>query len=857
MALGGLLGGSTGVMSITTTLGADKLLVLRMSGSERLSRLPEYRVDLVGNTTLTGSRESIDIHALLGTRANVTIDVRGTPRHFNAFITQAQRGERHGRFDSFSIVMRPWLWFATRTRNSRVFQNKTVKDIVTDVLATYSADSDWRLLSESAYPTLEYCLQYDETDFDFVSRLLEEHGIYYFFEHSDTAHTLVLVDAMVKHVSKEDSSPVVWANQLKEEGCITNWRCVEEARSLKVAVADYDYLDSANVVTGEHAVPPVVAHEVLGDAEIYEYPARVVQNQTVTEAVSAGSDAYHRAKLILQEAQSLQTCYTGTTNAFDMAVGTTFQLSKSARTADNVNYLLVGCTFRAEYADHEAIEDLKSIKQRRDGFVAEVVAINAMEAVFRPERSTPKPRMWGPQTAVVVGASGNEIETDKHGRVKVQFPWDREGENNENSSCWVRVSQPWAGKKMGLWMLPRIGHEVVVSFIDGDPDRPLVTGSLHNDLNTPPYDLPTQAHTSGWVSHSTKEGAADALNELRFCDDKDNEHIWFQAQKAFYRHVKGDTFDHLEMNETRKVVKAVKEVVGEEWSLNVGKDVMHDFGKDFHTTVAGDIFTKGAATWQIKLAKELSVKTDTDVSVDATGKTDWKSGGDIHTESGGVIHLKSTGNLVGESNGKISFKAAAGDFIAEALSIKQKASTEFVIECPAGIKLVCGGSSIALTPAGVTIDGTLVSINGGGGGGSAGSGESAAAASPKEVADAKVLEDLKPDKASDYDKLLADPFATEAAAATPAVPAAPDTSAAEAAADAAAEAAAATAAKAAKTAAGAADAASAAADEALGLAAVLANTAAAAALAAGAAAVAAADMLTPSDSGQDPAAPTE
>ncbi|MFY8016575.1 MAG: type VI secretion system Vgr family protein, partial [Inhella sp.] len=353
-----------------------------------------------------------------------------------------------------------------------------------------------------------------------------------------------------------------------------------------------------------------------------------------------------------------------------------------------------------------------------------------------------------------------EIEVDKHGRVKVQFHWDRLGANNQESSCWVRVAQPWAGKNMGLWVLPRMGHEVVVNFIGGDPDRPIITGSVHNDANPPPYELPKRSYTSGWLSHSTKEGAVDAYNELRFSDEKDKEHIWLAAQKDFYRSVKGNTFDHLQMNETRKVAETVKEVIGKEWLLNVVQDVKHEFGKDFHTKVTGDVFTTGGATWQIKLADKLSVKTETDAGFDVGGKTAWKSGSDVHIQSGGVLHTKSTGNLVQEAGGKLSLKATA-DLLAQGVSVKIKGNGEVVIEGALGIKLVCGGSSIALSPAKVDIVGPLVNINCGGGGGSAGAAEAAAAAQPAEVAEAAPDENLKPDKAEDYDKALKDPFAEE------------------------------------------------------------------------------------------------
>lgn len=767
MALGGLLGGGDLVMKITTTLGADKLLVLRMEGRESLGKLAEYRVDLVGNVTMLGEAEDIDVHRLLGTRANVTMDVQDRKREFNAFVVKMQRGERHGRYEAFTMIMRPWLWFATKTRNSKVFQNKSVKDIVTDVLTPYSSDFEWRLKVAADYKPLEYCVQYDETDFDFVSRLLEEAGIYYFFEHTSTKHTMVLIDAMTKHVSKKTSDPVKWANSLKHKDTITNWLMQEEVRSVKATVIDHDYLATATAIEQNKSVSPNKATSKLGTAEVYEYPANVVLNQVKPESQPATTAATQRAKVLQEGLFSMQQAFTATTNAQDMACGATFEVTEEGGgllggmfggdSKREGKYLVVSASYRLEFADHEAIEDLKSIRKRRDGFVADVVVIDVKGEPFRPDRTTPRPLMHGPQTALVVGASGNEIETDKHGRVKVQFFWDRLGTKNQDSSCFVRVAQPHAGKSFGFWSVPRVGQEVVVSFIGGNPDRPLITGAVYNDVNPIAYELPKLATVSGWRSRSSKEGTLEMFNELRFEDEKTKEYVWFQAQKDFYRSVKENAFDMVLKNETVKVKLTRKEVVGENWYMNVGKDVMQDFGKDLHVKVAGDIFFTGAATYQLQLAKDISVKGGADAGVDITGKTELKSGGDINLESGGNFSLKASTNLVQQAGSKLSLKAGA-DLLAEGVNVKIKGSAEVVIEGSAGIKLVCGGSSIALGPAGVDIVGPMVKINSGGGGGSAGSADAATAAQPKAPTEAKNQEELTSAKATDYDKLFEDPI---------------------------------------------------------------------------------------------------
>jgi len=344
----------------------------------------------------------------------------------------------------------------------------------------------------------------------------------------------------------------------------------------------------------------------------------------------------------------------------------------------------------------------------------------------------------GPLTATVVGASGNEIETDKHGRVKVQFHWDRKGKKDQNSSCWVRVAQPWAGKGFGMWTVPRIGHEVVVNFIDGNPDRPLITGSVYNDVNMIAYELPKLATVSGWRSHSSKEGDDKMFNELRFEDEKAKEYVWLQAQRDFYRSVKENAFDMVLKNETVKVKLTRKEVVGENWFMFVGKDVMHEYGKDQHTKVAGDIFLTGAATYQMSITKDLSAKVGGDAGLAVTGKLHIKADGDLMAKAANV-HIKGDTNVNIEGGSSVNVKGASS----------------VVIEAGSSMTLKAGGSTIVLGASGVTIDGAMVKVNSGGSGGSA---SAATAASPAEPADAKNQEELTAAKETDYDKLFEDPI---------------------------------------------------------------------------------------------------
>lgn len=755
MALGGLLGPTHQVLKIDTTAGAGALLVLGAEGREYLSRMPEFSVELVGALNMLGRPREIDVQTLLGTRANLQMDVGGDKRDFNGFIVRMQIGERHGRYESYSITLRPWLWFLTRRKNSRVFQGKTVKQIVTEVLGEYSTHHEFRLMPAPPLPELDYCVQYDETDFDFVSRLLEEAGICYFFEHTSDTHTMVMADAMAKHKSKKSKKAITWSNSLKHEESMIHWRSQREVRSQKAVVMDHDYLATATAIQADKLDPHPTAK--LGTLEVFEFPGLVVQNGKQDTARPASSAATQRAKVLLEGLTSMQKMSTGTTNCRDVTVGATFAIEDCPKSGDDGFYLVVGANYSMEFADHEAVEDLKTIRRRRDGFLCELVAMPMTASNFRPERSTGRPVMRGPQTATVVGSSGNEIETDKHGRVKIQFPWDRLGEKNQNSSCWVRVAQPWAGKGFGLWTLPRVGDEVVVSFIDGHPDRPIITGSVYNDVNPVPYKLPDLATVSGIKSRTSKEGTADTANELRFDDAKDAEYVWLQAQKDFYRLVRKSAFDFIGENETLKVKLTRKEVIGENWYLDVGKDVMQHIGKDLHLNVAADMFFTGGATFQLKITKDLSVEAGGDASVKVTGKTDVTSTGDLKVSSDGNVHVKAAQNLVQEGGQKLSLKAGA-DLLGEGMSIKLKGGTTIALEAATTITLKAGASFISIGPAGVDISGPMVKINSGGSGGSAGPATAATAASPTAPTEAKKQADIAPDKATDYDKLFEDPI---------------------------------------------------------------------------------------------------
>ena len=738
------------VLKIKTKKG--DFLVLGMTGHEHLGQMFEYQIELAGGLSVLNKPIKVDLHDLAGTIATLTMAAKEDKRYFNGYVTRINRGEKRGRYETYTMTLQPWLWFLTRTKTSRVFQEKSVKDIITEVFGDYAGvESDWRLVSASMYPKLDYCVQHNETDFDFVSRLMEEVGIYYFFEHDDGSHKMVLIDSMAKHKSRGDSSAISWSTSMQSDATITTWHVQEEARAAKAIVSEYDYLAPTTKIEGTKLNSK--APEKLGKMEWFEHPALVVQNSAKPDAQPATTPASDRAGVRMEELASLYASAAGRTNARDLGVGMTFKIDSVPEPSDddNGNYLMVSALYTLDFADHEAIDDLKD-SRRREGYRCDFIAMSMSSPnQYRSPRITLKPVIAGPQTALVVGASGNEVETDKHGRIKIKFFWDRDPKKDQTSSCWVRVVQPWAGKKYGMFALPRVGHEVVVQFLDGDPDRPLVTGSVYNNDNMVAWKMPDQATVSGLKTQSSKEGTDKLANELRFDDKKGSEYIWFHAEKDFHRLVEHDAFDWVGNNESVKVVMTRKEVIGENWFMDITKDVMHNMGKDLHVKVAGDIFYTGGATYQMKLEKDLNAKAGGDLGLDIGGKTQIKTQGDIVLES---------------SSGKLSLKAgSAGDLLAEGMTIKIKGATTVAIEGGTQVSLKAGGSFVDIGPSGVTIVGKMVMINSGGAAGSAGP---ALAASPTAPTEAKKEDSITSEKKTDYNKTFDDPMADDMGGSGPA-----------------------------------------------------------------------------------------
>lgn len=504
--------------------GQSPLQLWQLKAHEEMSRPFEYVAELVS------VKNDIDPTKLLGKPMSIQIHLADNrTRYFHGLVSHFSFLGMAADYTSYRAVLRPWLWFLSRNANCRIFQDVTVANVFEKVVRDTHGFSDFRLSLTQSYKTREYCVQYRESDFDFVNRLLAEEGIFYYFEHEEKKHTMVLGDSYsafspVKGSEKQGAKiPYRLPGDSKVElEHISEWNVLHELQTGTVALDDFDFtkprvdLLSQTSISREHA---------QASYEVYDYPGLYWE----------ASDGASLSKVRIEELQSKHKRLAGVSDHRDLTPGKLFNLidypypeaSDHPRASENAEYVILKTEIDIESAE---------VEQLRPG--AESMFIVRFDALpshdpYRPRRTTPKPVVYGPQTAIVVGKSGEEIWTDKFGRVKLQFHWDRLGKSDENSSCWVRVAQVWAGKGWGGIQIPRIGQEVVVSFLEGDPDRPLVTGRVYNADLMPPYPLPDGQSQSGIVSRSTKGGTAETFNELRFDDKKDSEQIYIHAQKNY------------------------------------------------------------------------------------------------------------------------------------------------------------------------------------------------------------------------------------------------------------------------------------------------------------------------------------
>lgn len=552
--------------SVTTPLGSDVLLFSRMSGSEEMSRLFEYEVDLLLENKSLGSiiTAGFPTDKILGEAITVVLDLpEGNKRYFNGVVTQFRHHGAEGDCFLYRATLRPWLWFLTRTSNCRIFQELSVPDIIKKVFSD-NGFSDFKLKLASTYNPRSYCVQYRETDFNFVSRLMECEGIFYFFEHIKDKHTLVIADSVNAYQTVAGYETIPYFppenSGQREQDHIFEWHTAHKVQSGVYVLNDYDFEKSKSNLIAKFIEKKSHSH---AEGEQYDYPGNYFEPPEGETYANIRLDELHTDYEVI-EARA---------NAVGLTTGMLFTLKDHYIEVENTKHIVVAANFLI------VSNQYRSASGEEDHYDCSFKAIRATQK-FRPQRLTPAPYVQGPQTATVVGKEGEEIWTDKYGRIKVQFHWERDGKKNETSSCWVRVSHPIAGKSWGWISLPRIGQEVVVSFLEGNPDRPLVTGSVYNDMQMTPYALPANQTQSGIKSRSSKEGVADNFNEIRFEDKKDSEEVYVHAEKDFNCVI--------ENNETRKIGLDKKDKGDQTLEIQNDRTVSLNEGNDTLTVKKGN-----------------------------------------------------------------------------------------------------------------------------------------------------------------------------------------------------------------------------------------------------------------------------
>ena len=521
----------------------EQLQFRSMVGNEQISRLFEFRVRLISESS------SISAKSLLGQDMSVEVDLTtekggGGKRYLSGQVVQFTYIGRDGDFYSYMAVLRPKLWHATRRTDFKIFQNQKAPDIIKSVLAKYNLSIDDKL--SGSYRNWVYMVQYDESDFNFVSRVMESEGIYYYFSHSNGNHTLVLADDIGSHSPLPNGPSTIpyysgdRAAHVHDEDFIDGWSFAEDVASGHFAADDYDFEKPKALLDTKQQQPAGHAED---SREIYKWPGGY------TEV----ADGENYARIHIEQQKAPREAAHGEGNARNIAPGYLFTFSKYPRPDQNKEYLIEAAYYRFEENVYRSDGAGGSGAAKRTGTDSPTSYRIGFDVVpkttpYRSQEVTPKPHTTGPQTAVVVGPPGEEIYTDKYGRVKVQFHWDRYGKMDENSSCWIRVSSPWAGSNYGGIHIPRIGQEVVVDFINGDPDYPIITGRVYNAMQMPPWDLPANKTQSGFLTRSTKGGtpghglhnSPGTANAIRFEDKAGQEQLWLHAQKDQLTEVEND-----------------------------------------------------------------------------------------------------------------------------------------------------------------------------------------------------------------------------------------------------------------------------------------------------------------------------
>ena len=708
-------------IEIVTPLGADVLLLRDMTMSEELGRLFVIDLELL-------STENIKFEDLLGQNVTIRLNLAGDKkRHFNGYVSSISQAVDEGHYARYFATVHPWLWFLTRTSDCRIFQNKTVPEIIQEVFKDFDYGK-FEDNTRATYRKWDYCVQYRETDFNFVSRLMEQEGMYYYHKHEDGKHTLLLVDDPHIHESIPDYEEITYyppdKTALRDEECINGWHLKKQLQPCAYALNEYDFIKPGADLKADSKVSKEHNEAVH---EIYDYPGAYVES----------GDGRNYARTRIQELHAKYEQAQGQSIARGLITGGLFKLAGYPRDDQNREYLVVSVNHSIRCDSFEAGDGGGTTYSNH------FTSIES-KTPFRAARITSKPIVQGPQTALVVGPKSEEIYTDEHGRVKLQFHWDRYGKKDENSSCWIRVSQVHAGKGFGGVDIPRIGEEVIVSFEEGDPDRPIVTGRVYNADNKAPNGLPAKKMVSGLKSNSTPGGGGD--NTIMLDDSKGKEQILIHGQYNMDTTVDNNQTTTVHNNRTDKIDVDDSETVGGSQTTHVVGSQKINVDTNRNETVGGTetIMITGHRTETVNGGETVTVNSGRSHTVNGV-QTTTISLAEMHSVGAGRMHnvgaaeaitvgggqmvsvgaaqMVSVGGVQKVNVGALQSVTVGGPHKLSAAVISEtskgpykiKAGATYLVEAPT-IILKAGGSKIIMNSGGITIKGAKITIKSSGSG---------------------------------------------------------------------------------------------------------------------------------------------
>lgn len=663
-------------------LGEPALLISKLAGEEAISSLYLYLVTAKtpANSLIPWQAASnVDLKALIGKEMTVEIELDGNGlgdviglgkdvREISGLVQKARYIGRDGNQALYEICLRPWLHLAELTADYKIFQQKSVVDIIDEILSDYNFTYEKRLAG--SYPLLDFQVQYGETDFNFIERLMEEWGIYWFFEHTEKNHKLILVDNVGAHkrFPGEAYHLIQYApdRPKMDQEYISQFHFQETITSGKWVTNDYDFTKSRADIMALDSKPRKTSFNQM---EIFHWPGDYEQ-PAIGEQL---------ARVRMEERGAIGSRCEGSGELRGIACGCVFELVNYPVEKANREYMILSSKLK--------VEEIAQVTSTDEFRYECEFTVQPTTKIYRHPMTVDKPKTSGPQTAIVVGPEGEDIWTDEYGRVKVRFLWDRYGKNRESDSCWLRVSQAWAGNNFGGIYIPRVGHEVIVDFINGDPDRPLITGNLYNNVTMPPWELPVNATQSGLISRTVGGGRSN-YNGIRFDDKPGQEEYWEQAER----------------NMTRLTKQNEEQTIGMNSSVNVGMSRNLFVGGNYMSDVIGNSSALIGASLGIQVGGSQSDNVGGAKGINVGGAFMTNVGGYHSVAVGGASALVAGGAIMQTAGGAMTL-TAGGELVISAKKIKIIGSGQVIIQ----------GGEVDINPG----DSCCDSCGGGGGGGGA------------------------------------------------------------------------------------------------------------------------------------------